>query len=104
MQDSEEDFDIDGNLHLHRLKEKLGVDQLAVEKAILNPGEIAHIPPGYMVFTEAINPSVFIDVLSPSREQILLWEAMMTPVPMVKLENKNSDSFTMDEKMVFTQV
>lgn len=73
----------------------------------LNPGETLFIPPGYAVLAEATTLSVTIDVLSPSREQILFMEALLTPLPLTRYADQNNKSplpLSQDEKNIYTQV
>ena len=79
-----------------------------MEYTALSPGEALYIPPGYMVATEATSASVFLDILSPSKEQILLTEAILTPVPMRKMTVNgkaiDESSLTSDDRIIITQV
>lgn len=114
IEDEEEDYEMsERTMFLQQVKNSLQEKRLTskghmMQSVVVNAGETLFIPPGYMVYSEAIFPSVFLDVLSPSKEQILLMEAMMTPVPMQKATvDKKEDpnkSLTADEQIIFTQV
>ncbi|RYY82141.1 hypothetical protein EON63_13930 [archaeon] len=62
------------------------------------PGEIVYIPPGYMVFTEAYTPSMYVDVYSISSEQKLYTESLSVKIPWYQY------NLTETERVVYTQV
>jgi hypothetical protein len=61
------------------------------------PGDVVVVPPGWMVHTEAHNLSMFLDIHSPSYEQVKLLEAMSTRLPF-------PGSLKQDEKIIYAQV
>jgi hypothetical protein len=73
----------------------------------LSPGETLFVPPGYAVLAEAKSLAITIDILSPSREQVLYMEALMTPLPMIRYAdqfNTNPPPLSEDERIIYTQV
>lgn len=63
----------------------------------VQPGDVLIVPPGWMIHTEAHNTSLFLDIQSPSLEQVKLLEAMSTRLPFPGSLEKN-------EKIVYAQV
>jgi hypothetical protein len=77
-----------------QLSKFLRVPHLAVELA---PGESLYIPPYWLVRVESIQLSMFLDVRSLSKEQVLLSEAQSLGVLLGKVS-------TSEEKIVAAQV
>lgn len=61
------------------------------------PSDVLLIPPGWLVHTEAHNLSMYMDIQSPSMEQVKLLEAMSTRLPF-------PGALTKDEKIIYAQV
>jgi len=80
--------------------EDVNVSDLGLQSVTITAGEVLYVPPGYMVQTESTitNISISLEILSPSKEQILLLESLMIPLPF-SIVNK-----TMEEKIISTQV
>lgn len=76
------------------------MSDLGLQSVTITAGEVLYVPPGYMVHTESTitNISISLEILSPSKEQILLLESLMIPLPF-SIVNK-----TMEEKIISTQV
>jgi hypothetical protein len=70
---------------------------IPIQYVTLQPGETLFIPPGYLVHTEAQNMSVYMDVLSPSIEQVIFLETMSLSFPF-------PGNLTKDERIVYGQV
>lgn len=48
---------------------------VAIQRVVLNPGEVLYVPPYWVVHSEALTLSLSLDVLSVSKEQLLLMPA-----------------------------
>lgn len=63
----------------------------------LSPGEVLYIPPYWIVRTESIDLSTFIDVKSLSREQVLLSEVQSLGVILGNITSR-------EERIVAAQI
>eukprot|EP01031_Cornospumella_fuschlensis_P026490 gene26490-32014_t len=83
-------------LDSHNKQYPLHTQEALVHKTA--PGEIVYIPPGYMVYTEASTPSMYVDVHSISSEQKLYTESLSVQIPWYAY------NLTEMERVVYTQV
>lgn len=72
---------------------------VAMQKVVLNPGEVLYVPPYWLVHTEAATLSLSVDVLSVSKEQLLLMPADHMGLPF-----KEEQVATKEQRIVSAQV